>query len=158
MHERLKEIIRYKTGGRQTDFAALCGWSPQYVAKLLRGDNFGLAPVKTILALYPDINARWLLFGIGEMLTPQATAALHQHLQSSVYDLLSLDRYMHVMTADELRYFSHCIEQGCMPDFSPALRAELSERAHAREAELNDFFNDAQSKSDELCNQPKASK
>lgn len=158
MHERLKEIIRYKTGGRQTDFAALCGWSPQYVAKLLRGENFGLAPIKTILALFPDIDARWFLFGVGEMLTPQATSALHQRVQSSIYDLLSLDRYMHVMSADELRYFSHCIEQGCMPDFSPTLRAELAERAHAREAELDGIFRDAQSKSDDICNQSTANK
>ena len=43
MNERLQEIIRYKTGGRKTAFAELMGWTPQYLAKLLNGDNFGVA-------------------------------------------------------------------------------------------------------------------
>lgn len=68
MNSRLLEIIRYKTGGRQTPFAELLGWSPQYLTKLLKGDNFGLSPVLTILSAFPEINARWFLFGEGSML------------------------------------------------------------------------------------------
>ena len=44
MNKRLQEIIQYKTGGRQKDFAELMGWTPQYVFKLLKGENFGLSP------------------------------------------------------------------------------------------------------------------
>ena len=68
MNERLLEIIRYKTGGRQNAFAELMGWSPQYLTKLVKGDNFGLQPVLAILSAFPEINARWLLFGQGSML------------------------------------------------------------------------------------------
>lgn len=65
MNDRLKEIIEYKTGGRRTEFCKLLGWSPQYLAKLLRGGNFGLQPVLTLLEVLLEINARWLLLGQG---------------------------------------------------------------------------------------------
>lgn len=42
MNTRLLEIIKYKTGGRQREFADLLGWTPQYLAKLLKGENFGI--------------------------------------------------------------------------------------------------------------------
>ena len=44
MNERLLEIIEYKAGGKQIAFAEMMGWSPQYIAKLVRGENFGLSP------------------------------------------------------------------------------------------------------------------
>ena len=44
MNRRLQDIIKYKTGGRQTAFAALLNWSPQYLSKLLKGVDFGLQP------------------------------------------------------------------------------------------------------------------
>lgn len=158
MNERLKEIIRYKTGGRQVDFANLCGWTPQYVAKLLRGENFGLAPVQKILTLFPDINARWLLFGEGEMLTQEATTEIHRHAQSMIQGLLTLEQYLPVMTADELRYFERSVQQGCQPDFSPTLLSELECRATERQQNLNAKFSEAQAKSTELCKQRTANR
>lgn len=68
MNDRLLEIIKYKTGGRQTEFAASLGWSPQYLTKLLKGYNFGIRPVITIVTAFPEINARWLLIGEGDMI------------------------------------------------------------------------------------------
>ena len=68
MNERLEEIIRYKTGGKKIPFAELMGWSPQYLSKMLRGENFGVQPILTVLEKLPEINARWFLFGTGEML------------------------------------------------------------------------------------------
>lgn len=49
MNERLEEIIRYKTGGKKIPFAELMGWSPQYLSKMLRGENFGVQPILTVL-------------------------------------------------------------------------------------------------------------
>lgn len=63
MHERLAHIIKLKAGGKQNEFAALMGWSPQYLGKLIRGGNFGLQPVLAILSKFPEIDARWFLFG-----------------------------------------------------------------------------------------------
>ena len=68
MHTRLIEIIDNKTGGKRTEFAALLGWSPQYLSKLIRGDTFGISPVITIITKFPEINVRWLLLGEGEMI------------------------------------------------------------------------------------------
>ena len=67
MNTRLLEIIKYKTGGRQREFADLLGWTPQYLAKLLKGENFGITPVMTIVSKLPDINARWFLTGEGDI-------------------------------------------------------------------------------------------
>lgn len=68
MNARITQIIDYKTHGKRGEFATLCGWSRPYLSKLLRGESIGLAPVCTILATFPDIDARWLLLGEGEMI------------------------------------------------------------------------------------------
>ena len=68
MNSRINEIIDYKTDGNRTDFAALMGWSRPYLSKLLRGESIGIVPVRSILATFPDIDARWLLLGEGKML------------------------------------------------------------------------------------------
>ena len=158
MNNRLKEIIREKTGGRQTEFATLLGWTPQYIAKLLRGENFGIVPVKTLLSNLPEIDARWLLFGTGTMLTKEAGTELHGELFSNIERLLVLDRYIPIMTADELRYFENCIKQGCQPDFSPEALSNMSCRASERQNKLDAVFSAAQAKSDELCRHRTANK
>ena len=76
MNRRLQDIIKYKTGGRQTAFAALLNWSPQYLSKLLKGVDFGLQPVVSIIEALPEINARWFLTGQGEMLSDEKQADL----------------------------------------------------------------------------------
>lgn len=68
MNSRINKIIDYKTDGNRTDFAELMGWSRPYLSKLLRGESIGIAPVRSILATFPDIDARWLLLGEGKML------------------------------------------------------------------------------------------
>jgi hypothetical protein len=68
MNSRINEIIKYKTDGCRTDFAARMGWSRQYLSKLLRGVDLGITPVRSILATFPDIDARWLLLGEGKMI------------------------------------------------------------------------------------------
>lgn len=67
MNTRLRQIIDYKTNGKKKAFAELIGWKPQYLGKLLHGDDFGLKPVIALLTALPEINARWLLLGEGEI-------------------------------------------------------------------------------------------
>jgi hypothetical protein len=38
----------------------MLGWVPQYFAKLLKVEDFGLQPVLAIVAKFSEINARWL--------------------------------------------------------------------------------------------------
>lgn len=68
MNNRLKDIIQYKTGGKQTVFASLMGWLPQYLAKLVRVGKSGLQSALTVLEKFPDIKARWFLQGDGATL------------------------------------------------------------------------------------------
>ena len=74
MNERLKYLIEMKTNGSQKEFAELMGWSPQYITKLLKGEGeFGLKPVLTILSSFPEIDARWFLFGSGSKTEDKTT-------------------------------------------------------------------------------------
>ena len=91
MNERLLEIIRYKTNGKKMQFAEQLGWSPQYLTKLLNGENFGLQPILTILSTLPEINARWFLFGSGSMLEMGRLFDLQREAMPHIQSLLTLD-------------------------------------------------------------------
>lgn len=67
MKERILEIIEYATGGSKVKFAALVGWSGQYLQNVLRV-SAGIEVVKRILEMFPEINARWLILGQGKMI------------------------------------------------------------------------------------------
>lgn len=68
MEERIAQIIDHYCGGKQKTLAALMGWTPQYVSKLLHGQRLGIAPITNIVRKFPELNARWLLTGEGSML------------------------------------------------------------------------------------------
>lgn len=68
MHTRIDTMITHYTDGRRREFAQRLGWSMPYLSKVLRGDAVGLTPVLTILSTFPELNARWLLFGVGKMI------------------------------------------------------------------------------------------
>lgn len=153
MNERLLEIIRYKTGGRQNAFAELMGWSPQYLAKLVKGDNFGLQPVLAILSAFPEINARWFLFGQGSMLEVGMMFDLQRQAMSHIQSLLDLDKYIPVMTGEEVREFEEAIKSGRYPNFSPDTLSDLQKRLAERTENVNAIFSQATAKSDSLCKQ-----
>ncbi len=153
MNERLLEIIRYKTGGKQNAFAELMGWSPQYLAKLVKGDNFGLQPVLAILSAFPEINARWFLFGQGSMLEVGMMFDLQRQAMSHIQSLLDLDKYIPVMTGEEVREFEEAIKNGRYPNFSPDTLSDLQKRLTERTENVNAIFSQATAKSDSLCKQ-----
>lgn len=128
MNERLMEIIRLKACGRLKNFADLMGWSPQYVQKLVRGISFGLQPVLAILDKFPDINARWFLFGKGSMLNDDAISMIHQQVLVNIQDLVHLDKYIAVMNANEIKSLQQAIEKGTQPILSPETVCELEKR------------------------------
>ena len=98
MNSRLLEFIQYKTGGKQAEFADIMGWSPQYLHKLLKEGGIGIRPIISLLEKFPELDARWLLLGEGAMITTGASE-VKQHLLR----LLEIERYMPVMTPEELR-------------------------------------------------------
>lgn len=101
MHNRLLEFIQYKTRGVQADFAELMGWSPQYLNKLIREGSIGIKPTTAMLEKFPELNARWLLLGEGVMIDSGYDVMKHH-----IFRLLQLEKYMPVMTPDELRELS----------------------------------------------------
>lgn len=158
MNSRLQEIIRYKTGGRQREFAALCGWTPQYLAKLLRGENFGIRPILTLLEVLPEINARWLLLGQGEMLEIGKLFKLQREAFAHVQAVLEMEKYIAFMSPDELHEYEQAVKTGRSPVFSPDTLSSWRQRASERDTELEAKFAAANAKSNELCKRPTAKK
>lgn len=150
MNNRLIEIIKYRTDGKQTPFATLMGWSPQYLNKLVRGVDFGLAPVLAILQKLPEINARWFLLGEGEMLRDSKLTEVRATAQSYVLSILEMEKYLPVMTPAEVRAFEQMCVGEVKPFFSPSQVADWQARLSERNDSINDKFNEA------LCKQPKA--
>lgn len=148
MNERLLQFIQYKTGGKQADFAELMGWSPQYLHKMLKEGGIGIRPIVALLEKFPELNARWLLLGDGAMLNTGADA-----VKSHLLKLLELEKYMPVMTPDELRL----LEDG-QTDFDAETVIRWEELLADRSKKINDRFNAAYKKQEELCKQDKAKK
>lgn len=96
MNTRLSQFIDYATGGNKADFARSLGWSPQYLSCMLKDCRIGMNPLLTLLAKYPELNARWLLLGEGAMLTACGDA-----IKAQLTRLLNIEQYLPVMTAEE---------------------------------------------------------
>ena len=145
MNERLSQFIKYKTGGKQTDFAELMGWSPQYLHKMLKEGGIGIRPIVALLEKFPELNAHWLLLGDGAMLNTGADA-----VKSHLLKLLELEKYMPVMTPDELRQ----LEEGQI-DFGAEAIARWDELLADRSKIINARFDAAYKRQKELCKQNK---
>lgn len=158
MNHRLQQIIKYKTGGRQNVFAELMGWKTPYLNKLVKGINFGLQPVLAILEKFPEIDARWLLFGEGEMLTTSKRAELTREAFSYVQEVLELEKYLCVMSPEELHLYEQAVMQRRKPDFSPETLLKWETLLNEREREINEKISSVIAKSDELCKQQTAKK
>ena len=158
MYTRLLEIMKYKTGGRQTELAELLGWKPQYLAKLLKGENFGLQPVLAIVTQFPEINARWLLTGEGDMIENRKYNDIRKKMYENMIKVLDMEKYMPVMSPSELRLFERIITGKEKSDFSPEAVEKWAMLLQERNEEINEKFKAANNKSKKLCNQRKAKK
>jgi len=151
MHTRLAQIIQYKTGGRQAEFAALFGWSPAYIAKLLNGGSFGIRPVMAIVTAFPEINARWFLTGQGDMIETKKYDNIRKNMHESISRLLDIEKYMPVMSPAELREFEQMATGKRKADFNPDLVAKWERLLQERNENIDAKFKTAQNKSDRLC-------
>lgn len=151
MNERLLQFIQYKTNGRQAEFALMLGWRPQYLTKLINGENFGLTPALKLLEVFPELNARWLLLGEGEMLSfNPAASAIKDRLQR----LLELEKYMQVMSQDELKQ----ITEGENLDFPDETFEKWKKLLDDKNQEWEERRAAAMKKQQELCKQKIAKK
>lgn len=151
MNERLLQFIQYKTDGRQSEFALLLGWRPQYLTKLINGENFGLTPILKLLETFPELNARWLLLGEGEMLSFNPIAsAIKERLQR----LLELEKYMQVMNSDELKQ----VTEGENLDFPTETFEKWKKLLDDKEKEWQERKAAAMEKQKELCRRKIAKK
>lgn len=69
--DRFREFIDYKTGkerGAYADLADKLGIHRQRLTILFNGRQFGIKAILAILKEFPELNARWLLLGEGNML------------------------------------------------------------------------------------------
>ncbi len=158
MNERLLDIIKYKTGGKQTEFALLMGWSPQYLAKLIKGNNFGLQPVLAIIGNLPEVNARWFLLGEGEMLLDDKFSTIRKVMHENMLRVLDMEKYMSVMSPEELRDFEMVVSGKKKADFSPDIIDKWERLLAERKSDINARFKTANNKSDKTCRQRKAKK
>lgn len=101
MNTRLAELIQYTTNGKQVEFAEMMDWTPQYLYKLLKEGGMGIKPVAALLEKFPNLNARWLILGEGNMIIPPTDMVKRQLLQ-----LLEIEKYIPVMTKEELQGMS----------------------------------------------------
>lgn len=152
MKDRLREIVNYKTHGKQKPFAEFVGWSPQYLTRLLHGGEFGLKPVLALLKALPEINARWLLLGEGTMLMDDRAGDLMRGTFNHIQAVLELERFVPVMDANELREYEKMITEENLSGFTKDVRAKWIERLHNNRSPINKVIK-AQRKSEELCRQ-----
>lgn len=147
IHERLLDIIQYKTSGKQAEFADIMGWSPQYLNRLTKGESgIGIRPIIALLEKFPELNARWLLLGEGAMITSGV-----DEMKKRLFRLLEIEKYMPVMTPDELR----CVTDGKY-DFDENTVKNWDLLLNKRNKEINDRFSAAYKRQEELCSQNKA--
>lgn len=147
MNIRIQQIVAYKTGGRQREFCDLVGWKPPYLTKLLHGDGIGLSPILTILRAFPEIDARWLLFGTGEMLPKDYRANIRIAAAERAREIMDISDLVPVMTEEELSRFERSLVTRQKADFSPEELSSLTKRANARKEGLNARVTAAMAKS-----------
>jgi len=158
MKDRLRQIIQYKTNGRQRPFAAMMGWLPQYLHNLLIGETFGLKAVVTILEKLPEIDARWLILGQGEMIDKGAVADMRNQLYDVVDDIMAIERFIPIMEASEIEQLRDSLAQRKRMDIDLDTLSRWENKLSEREIEIRRKVIRAQRKSEELCKQKKAKK
>lgn len=136
MQSRLNHLIAVKANGNRSQFGRILGWSPQYLNSLLTG-AIGIKPVTAILEAFPDISARWLILGSGDMYELE-----YDPLKRELMRLAGLDRYVRVMTAEEIDAHVH----RAVP-VTAEQKDRWNEKIKEKEAELGQRIGDAMRRS-----------
>lgn len=128
MNSRIKEIIQYKTGGDNVEFARITGFTPATINKVRRNSTNNIAIVQGILKALPEIDARWLILGEGTMIRPFGLALSHTLFLESIEKVWRLAVLMPKMSAEQVRRFQIAVAKGEFPQFSQLEIDELSKK------------------------------
>lgn len=108
--KRIKQFIDYK-GIAVSAFEKSIGMANASFGKSLKnGGTIGADKLEIILKVYPDLNAEWLLRGVGEMLTQSEDSVMKnptldfviRHMASQIDELKAQVKYLEAKN-DELR-------------------------------------------------------
>lgn len=76
---------------------------------------------------------------------------LQRQAMSHIQTLLDLEKYLPVMTGEQVREFEDAIKTGRKPSYDPDTLSELDRRLTDRNKEIDAKFSEALSKSDRSC-------
>lgn len=120
INERILYIVHIKSEGSLTKFSEILESTPQYVNKITKeGGSVGLDPITKILRAYPDIDARWLILGEGyPFIADSKITDLKKAISDKVSFLLNIEKYIPVMTPEQLDALGEFTQNGKDPEFT----------------------------------------
>ena len=127
--DRIAEIVRLKCGGDSKDFAKLTGWAYGTVRSVLRNGTNSVALLTDILRAAPEISARWLLLGEGDMMRPFGLAYAEGEFLRRLAHTAETAALVPLMDAAQVRRFQVAVAKGAFPDFTDEEIAEIKARA-----------------------------
>lgn len=128
LRDRINKIIDLKSNGNTTHFAKLTGWSCETVRNVRRAGTNNVTLITDLLRAVPEISARWLLLGEGEMLRPFGLAYAEGEFLKRLARLADIATLVSRMDAAQLRRFQVAVAQGNFPDFTPDEIAALKDK------------------------------
>ncbi len=89
MKDRIKKYIEHKNISAG-ELSALLEVQRSNISHILNGRNMpGAAFIEKLLISFPDINARWLLTGVGEMIAGDEVTFERENVQTNVNKVTS---------------------------------------------------------------------
>ena len=98
------------------------GWKPQYLNNILSGNSIGLSPIISLLTNYPNLNARWLLLGEGEMWLDNDIFKIHNNLNGVVECKSKLD-LGNELNNDAL---NNVVNEDIYEEYTPSISADVN--------------------------------
>lgn len=92
------------------------------------------------------------------MIEPQKYADMRKTMLESMMAVLDVEKFMPVMTPEELHDFEQMVKGERKPDFGPELLEKWQGLLQHREDEINEKFKAARGQSEKICKRKKTKK